>query len=350
VLQALDRFPEALARYQAALRIEPDRAMTHWYEGMTRLAMGDWAAGWHEAEWRWRQGEFKQMIESLPGCSWRGEEPVAGRTLLLFSEQGLGDTLQFVRYVPLLTERGARVVLWVQSSLKPLLAGMQGVEQVLAREETPPASDFHCPLMSLPLVFGTTAERVPADVPYLHASPERIETWRRRLALGPPRAGAAALLRVGLVWSGSRDHRDDHNRSIALERLLPLTALPRIEVVSLQKEVRASDRALLASSGMRHVGEALEDFADTAAVVSLLDLVVSVDTAVVHLAGALARPVWVLLPAKPEWRWMRGREDTPWYATARLLRQSRAGDWEGVIRRVQGELLRLVAERSGSPG
>jgi hypothetical protein len=348
VLQALDRFPEALARFQAALEIEPDRAMTRWYDGMTRLAMGDWAAGWRETEWRWRQGEFAQMIESLPGRGWRGEEPIAGRTLLLFSEQGLGDTLQFVRYVPLLAERGARVVLWVQSSLKPLLAGMQGVEQVLAREETPPASDLHCPLMSLPLVFGTSPESVPADVPYLSAPQARIEAWRRRLALGPSRAGDAALLRVGLVWSGSLDHRDDHNRSIALERLLPLTALPRIEIVSLQKEVRASDRAALRSSGIRHVGEALEDFADTAAVVSLLDLVVSVDTAVVHLAGALARPVWVLLPAKPEWRWMRGREDTPWYPTARLLRQSRAGDWEEVIERVRSELLRLQPTDSAS--
>jgi hypothetical protein len=191
-------------------------------------------------------------------------------------------------------------------------------------------------LLSLPLAFGTTLEHIPAQVPYLTASAPRVERWKRRL-------GTAMRRRIGLAWAGRREYHNDDTRSVALERLLPLASLPGIEFWSLQKEVRASDRGVLAASAIQPLGEELEDFADTAAVVSLLDLVISVDTAVAHLAGALARPVWILLPFSPDWRWLLDREDSPWYPTARLFRQARPGDWTELVERVA----KALGERMG---
>jgi hypothetical protein len=338
------RVQESLSHYAQALAVRPDHPEAHYFAGMTHLCLGEWEEGWKQFEWRWWTESFGGRGRSGGPKAWRGEEPIAGRTLLLTGEQGLGDTLHFVRYAPLVARRGARVILRVQPTLVPLLAGMHGVDRVVPTEAPTPEYDLRCPLMSLPLIFGTTLENVPADVPYLAAAPDRLERWRRRL-------GRKTGPRIGLVWSGNHGHRDDRNRSAPLERLLRLTSLPGREVLSLQKELRDADRAALAASGMRCFGDELEDFSDTGALVSLLDLVITVDTAVAHLAGALGRPVWILLPFAGDWRWMLDREDSPWYPTARLFRQGAPGAWEELAERVVEALdeqpgLRPAAPRS----
>jgi hypothetical protein len=268
----------------------------------------------------------------LPQPLWLGEVGIEGKTILLHAEQGYGDTIQFVRYAPMVAERGTTVVLEVQASLKPLLAGLPGVSAVAGRGEALPPFDLHCPLMSLPLAFKTTVDSMPAAVPYLHAPGDRVEKWCGMLP-------DAKALRVGLAWSGSPKHKNDRNRSIALSRLAPLCMDRTMQFVSLQRDLRGADAETL--GGVPNVfapGAALQDFADTAAVISLLDLVISVDTGVAHLAGALGKPVWILLPFNGEWRWLADRDDSPWYPSARLFRQPKVDDWESVIARVQQEI------------
>jgi hypothetical protein len=238
-----------------------------------------------------------------------------------------------VRYAPMVTARGARIVLEVQPPLKPLF--QSSAATVIARGEPLPPFDCHCPLMSLPRAFGTTLDSIPSTTPYLPAPQDRVAKWRTLLSGDKP-------LRVGLTWSGSATHRNDHNRSIALDVLAPLLADARIAFVSLQRDLREADRKTLRGlPQVRRLDSELNDFADTAAVISLLDLVISVDTGVAHLAGALGKPVWVLLPFIAEWRWLEGRDDSPWYPSARLFRQSKADDWAGVVARVFGELSQL---------
>jgi Glycosyltransferase family 9 (heptosyltransferase) len=217
-----------------------------------------------------------------------------------------------------------------------VLSNVDGVAGTYACGEPLPAFDLHCPLMSLPLAFGTMLESIPAEVPYLHAPADQLSQWRDRL-------GEKRLLRVGIAWAGNFLHKNNYRRSLAYDRFAALLATPDVEFVSIQKEIAPQDAAALrAHANVIHIGDGLRDFTDTAAVVSLLDLVVSADTAVVHLAGALGRPVWVLLPFSPDFRWLLEREDSPWYPTARLFRQPRPGDWESVLARVQGELGRLA--------
>lgn len=256
-----------------------------------------------------------------PQPLWDGREPLAGKTLLLQAEQGLGDTLQFCRYASVAQQQGARVVLEAQPPLVPLLRSLQGASQVVARGDPLPAFDVHCPLMSLPVAFGTTLDSVPSAVPYLEAPAERVQAWRSRL-------GPAKAPRVGLAWSGSRTHRQDRERSLALERLLAALP-PGLTYVSLQKEVRDTDRP--AMQGLQDMGAELADFADTAALCEQLDLVISVDSSVAHLAGALGRETWLLLPFNADWRWLLRRADSPWYPGMRLLRQPVAGDWDAVL-------------------
>jgi hypothetical protein len=267
------------------------------------------------------------------------DKHLAGKTILLHAEQGFGDTIQFVRYVPMLAARGAKIVLEVPDSLMPLLGDIDGVIAMISRGQPHPPIDLHCPLMSLPLAFGTTLATIPATVPYLRAPAERVEAWRARMP-------ASDKLRVGLVWSGKPTHRNDHNRSLVFERLAPLLAQPDVDFVSLQREVREADAAALqdATSVLRpDLDQA--DFADTAAIVATLDLVIAVDTAVAHLTGATAKPLWLLLPYCPDWRWMLDRTDSPWYPGARLFRQPRIGDWDSVIGRVAEALASFVATR-----
>jgi hypothetical protein len=262
---------------------------------------------------------------------WTGAEPLAGKTVLSHAEQGFGDTIQFIRYAPLVAARGARVIVEAPKSLKGLVLAVEGVSGVFARGEPAPACDLHCPLMSLPLVFGTTLETVPSKAPYLEAPMDRVAVWRERLPQKP--------LRVGMAWTGNPTHRNDRHRSIALERIAALSSDPDIQFIGIQKDIRENDaKALHNYPGVVSLGAQLQDFSDTAAVISLLDLVISVDTSVAHLAGALGKPVWIMLPYSGDWRWMLEGETSPWYPTARLFRQPAPGDWDSVLERVRCEL------------
>jgi hypothetical protein len=247
--------------------------------------------------------------------------------------------VQFMRYVPLVAARGAGVVLQVQRPLLRLAAAtFAGIAQVIQDGDVPSPFDLHCPLLSLPLAFGTTIETVPAAVPYLALDPDAVARWRGRLA-------GAAGTKVGLVWAGSAQHTNDRNRSVAFDRLAPLLAVPGLHWFSLQVGERRADLAQAASSGIVDLADGLTDFAETAAAIAELDLVISVDSAVAHLAGALAKPVWVMLPHVPDWRWLVGRGDSPWYPTVRLFRQPGRGDWEAVVARLAEALARRAGER-----
>jgi hypothetical protein len=254
-------------------------------------------------------------------------------------EQGLGDTLQFARYLPMVKERCGRLILETRRELIPLLKDFPGLDAVVQRPEAgePPATADCCiPLLSLPLVFGTTRENIPALVPYIRADPRKSAAWGRRIE-GPG-------LKVGLVWAGRPQHQDDRNRSCRLDLFLPLARIQGLNLFSLQKgpaETQIRDSEL--KDGMVHLGAELNDFSDTAAVISQLDLLIAVDTSVAHLAGAMARPVWVLLPAIPDWRWMLDRKDSPWYPTMRLFRRPCGGDWAPVVDGIASELRRMIA-------
>jgi tetratricopeptide (TPR) repeat protein len=318
-LQALGRHQDALGDYAKAIVLAKDYVDAHFNEALALLTVGDYARGFTEYEWRWKRAGLARRSHGKP--LWLGEYPLGRKTILLHAEQGLGDTIQFARYAPLLAQGGATVVLEVQAELKALLSGLAGV-RVFARGETLPQFDVHCPLGSLPLAFKTTLTTVPAGIPYLRASEERVAKWRPRLEALPGR-------RVALAWAGNPNHINDRNRSIALARLQPLLSAPGVSVVSIQRDVPESDRAALA--GLTHLGEELADFQDTAAVIALCDLVITVDTSVAHLAGAMGRPLRVLLPFWPDWRWTLDAERSPWYPDARLYRQGADGDWNSVV-------------------
>lgn len=329
-LQDLHRHGEALESYALALEWDPAHAESHWNESLCRLLLADFAEGWRKYEWRWKTeqaGQGREFIQPL----WLGKEPLAGKTILLHAEQGFGDTLQFCRYASRVSGLGARVVLEVQPPLKALMSGLPGASSVVARGEDLPAFDFHCPLLSLPLAFNTSLDSIPAGDAYLRSDPAKVDRWRRRL---PPARG----LRVGLVWSGSGALRNDPARSLPLSALSGLRAA-RAQFVCLQKEISPGDRELLAERGdVLCFSEELLDFSETAALADLMDIVISVDTAVAHLAGALGKTVWILLPHAPTWRWLLHRRDSPWYPTARLFRASRIGDWGGAVGAVSAAL------------
>jgi len=329
----LTRHADAIESYERALALDPDDAAAHWNLALCRLLLGDFARGWREYEWRLKVGPQGDRARSFVQPLWLGGQPLTGKTILLRGEQGLGDTLQFCRYVKEVAALGANVLLEVQPPLVQLLADLDGLTQVLQEGSPLPAFDYHCPLMSLPLAFKTDLHSIPSGVPYLRSDAARVAAWRERF-------GARTRPRVGFVWSGSVLHRNDRNRSIALAEMLRMVS-ERVEWISLQKDVNESDATLLASrADVRHVGGELADFADTAAVVELMDVVVTVDTSVAHLAGAMAKPVWILLPSNPDWRWLLDREDSVWYPTARLFRQRVTGDWASAIRRLGDELER----------
>jgi tetratricopeptide (TPR) repeat protein len=336
-LRRLDRPLEALADFEAALVRRAEFPEAHFEAAVTRLTLGDFDAGWRAYEWRWKTGALAAQRRQFKAPLWLGDAPVSGKTILLHAEQGFGDTIQFIRYAPLLASRCAKVVCEVQPELQSLLSQFDGIE-MLAEGEPLPAFDLHCPLLSLPLAFGTQRETIPASVPYLAAPVERMAYWRDRLPADLPRAG--------FVWSGSPSHKNDSNRSIPLARLAALFESPPVHCFSLQSELRDADGDVLRGlPNLVHLGGEFRDFVDTAAVIAALDLVISVDTSVAHLAGALGKPVVILLPFAADFRWMRHRDDTPWYPTAKLLRQPAFGDWDSVIARLRDELLQL-----GQPG
>ena len=331
-LKELAQFKEALACYDGAVGVRPDCADAHFNAALCRMLIGDLKSGWEENEWRWETEQATNEKRSFVQPLWRGSNKLTNKTILLHAEQGFGDTIQFCRYVPRVAERAARVILEVQRPLHGLMSTLPGVAQVILRGEALPDFDTHCPLLSLPLAFGTRLETIPAEIPYLRASPLAAMHWDARL--GPRRNP-----RIGIAWSGRTTHKDDHNRSIGLSSFLSLLAGFDATFVSLQPDVRAGDAIVLQDrSELVHFGDELKDFSDTAALVSILDLIVTVDTSVAHLAGALGKPVWILLPFIPDWRWLLDREDSPWYPTARLFRQSDTREWDAVISRVHAAL------------
>jgi len=337
-LGELHRFDEALASFDRAVALKPAFADAHWNAALLRLLLGDFAKGWQGREWGRKCGAVGFVERQFSQALWRGEAPLAGRTILLHSDEGLGDTIQFARYAPLLAARGARVILEVDPALHSLLAGMDGVACVPRGGEEVHDFDLHCPLSSLPLACHTQLETIPA-APYLPAPPQAlVDAWQTRL--GPRKA-----LRVGLVWSGNPAHGNDRNRSIPLRSLAPLLDCAAT-FVSLQKELRPADAACLRERGeIIDLTAHLTDFVQTAALVSCLDLVITVDTSVAHLAGALFRPTWVMLPHTPDYRWLLDRRDSPWYPTMRLFRQDGARDYARVVEAVRSELQLLIAAR-----
>ena len=332
-LQALGRHDEALASYAKAIVLHEDYADAHFNEALALLTLGDYARGFAEYEWRWKRNIARR---SFGKPLWLGEYPLGRRTILLHAEQGFGDTIMFVRYARLLARAGATVVLEVQPELKELLAQVEGVSAVAVRGEPLPAFDVHCPLGSLPLALKTELATVPADIPYLRASEERIAKWR-------PRLEALGDRRVALAWAGNPSHINDRNRSIALSRLAPLLSTPGITFVGVQRDVRGADRA--DAAGAPHfaaLGDDLRDFVDTCAVAQHCAAVLCVDTAVAHLAAAMGKPTFVLLPFWPDWRWTLTGEMSPWYPNARLFRQSADGDWGGAIARARTEIAAML--------
>jgi hypothetical protein len=321
--------------YSKAGAIRKEDPDVHFSEALALLALGDYRRGFEKYEARWRRsGMPAQQSRGRP--LWLGEYPLARKTVLLHAEQGFGDTIQFARYVPLLAATGAKVVLEVQSELAALMARLDGGAQVIGRGEAPPPFDVHCPLGSLPLALRTEPDTVPAEIPYLSADEASLTKWSARI-------GALARPRVAIAWSGNSNHFNDRNRSIPFDRLAPLFSAPA-RFVSIQRDVRSEDADKLTNeSRVTHVGGELVNFTDTAAVIALADLVISADTAVAHLAGAMGRPLWVLIPFQPDWRWTLDGETSPWYPTARLFRQASIGDWDGVVARVATELGRFMS-------
>jgi tetratricopeptide (TPR) repeat protein len=348
-LGELLRYREALDDYAAGLRLQPGKAEAELSAGCAHLALGDFETGWRLYEARWRIRDFRLYGAKVDYSQplWLGETPIAGKTILLRSEQGLGDILQFCRYADLLKDAGARVVLEAEAPLHRVLQTLRGADQLVRNGDPLPDFDVHAPLMSLPLALGTTIDTIPAQIPYLHADPALVAQWVERL-------GPRTLPRVGLVWSGAfrKDQPDswvlNERRNIGLEALAPLKDLP-LEFVSLQKgEPAESDPQRLKAQGwdgpdIRDFSAQIADFADTAALIETLDLVVAVDTSTAHMAGALGEPVWVLGRYDACWRWMGHREDSPWYPSMRLFHQSRFGDWDEVIVRLRAALKDFAA-------
>jgi len=328
-LQKLLRHRDALLDCDRAIDVQPDHAGAHWTAATSSLALGDFRRGWREYEWRWPAGVVEPEQRAFAQPLWLGSTDLDGRTLLVRAEQGFGDILQFCRYVPMLAER-CRVVLEVPGGLVRLLCSMDQGGEIVAAGQSLPDFDLHCPLLSLPLAFGTTLATIPAQVPYLRAAPDLVERWRRRLS-------GLAGLRVGLAWAGRSKPFD---RSVPGDELAPLRAVDGVSFVSLQKRDAGDAAAVAAVEGisLHDWTDELADFADTAALIEALDLVISIDTAAAHLAGALGKDVWLMNRFDGCWRWMLGRDDSPWYPTLRLLRQPTPGDWASVVRAVVADL------------
>lgn len=329
VLGHLNRLEEALDAYDEALRLQPKDVDTLWNRALALLVLGRFEEGWLAYEHR-NLRRKTLAARKYPKPLWWGREPIKGQKLYIYWEQGLGDTIQFARYALLAAAQGAEVVLSVQDPLRRLFNCFAPYVSIIGQNEEPPEFDLHCPLMTMPLACGTGLETIPAwPRGYLEVSPEEVTPWAESL----PRARR----RIGLVWSGNQSHANDANRSVSFAKLAPLLQADA-GWISLQKEIREADRPAFEAAGIADFSDRIKDFADTAALISTLDLVITVDTSVAHLAGALGKPVWVMVTFSPDFRWLLNREDSPWYPSMRLFRQESPGDWDGVIARVKAAL------------
>jgi tetratricopeptide (TPR) repeat protein len=329
--------PGAWKCYQRAQALCPSSSEVITYMGLLHLSEGNFRLGWGEYEYR---ESVRRARRRFRQPQWKGEA-LEGARIFLHADQGLGDALQCVRYVPLVAARGGQVVLGVQTRLHRLLARTEGARQVTSEEETPPEFRWHCPLLSLPLAFATDLNTIPSKIPYVEPDPAHVERWEERLR--------GNSLRIGLAWGGNPNYPHELWRSIPLELLAPLTHLEGTTFYSLQLGAPARQvKQLGPRVHLIDLQDEQKDFADTAAIVAHLDLVISIDTSVAHLAGSMGKAVWILLNNSPDWRWMLEREDTPWYPTARLFRQSTFGNWQEVVARVERELRDLVARTAAT--
>jgi hypothetical protein len=330
-----------LASYDAAIALRPDYADAHFFKGLSSLVTGDFEHGWSEYEWRREAPAAKIPARDFPQPRWLGEDDIAGKTILLHGEQGFGDTIQFCRYVPLAAARGARVILEVAEPLRELMTDLAGTTKIIPKGDPLPDFDFQCPLPSLPLAFKTRLDTIPSGAAYLRAPNQALEYWNALL-------GTKRRPRIGLAWAGNAKHVRDRERSMRLRDLLPLLDVDAT-FVSLQKEIRAGEAETLTSCNVLQFSPQLGDFSDTAALISQLDLVISVDTGVAHLAGALGKPVWILVTHAPDWRWLLDRDDSPWYPSARLFRQRETREWVDVTMRVREALLEFTGNAREFP-
>lgn len=334
-LLALGQTVAAKNSFDRAVESDPFNADAHFNRSLPLLLTGQLEEGWREYEWRWKQPSYKPLHQ-FDQPRWTGAESLRDKTILLHAEQGMGDTLQFVRYIPMVKALGARIILEVQAPLKTLLAELEYVDVLITQGDPIPAFDFHCMLMSLPYAFNTGLSSIPVYTFPITAPADQVNAWKARLEQVPQP-------RIGLVWSGNPDHKNDVHRSIPFAYLIAQLA-PEFEYISVQQELREHDKAALNSAGnVLPVGEHLKDFADTAALVANLDLIISVDTSVAHLAGAMGKPVWIMLPYAPDWRWMETGESSPWYPSARLFRQPGINDWDTPIKQLNQSLRELFA-------
>jgi hypothetical protein len=329
VLKEQGQLEAAITCFRTSILHKPDLADAHHNLGITLLTRGDLTEGWQEYEWRWDIPAPADARRNFAQPQWRGEDG-SGRTLLIHAEQGFGDTIQFCRYAALARARGFKVVLEVQPPLARLLQSLVGADQLVARGDKLPDFDLHCPMLSLPLALGTTLETIPGNAGYLSADATRFAAWQSRLSQS---MGAAP--RIGLAWAGGSATKSDRQRSLRWEQLASLLDLPGFEFYSLQ----LSGQEAVSDSRLINYMPEIQDFADTAALVANLDLIISVDTAVAHLAGALGKPVWLLNRFDPDWRWFVGRQDSPWYPTLRQFRQAKPGEWQAVVTEVGRNLV-----------
>ena len=331
-----DRLSEAEQDYQRAIALDPNHEAAQFALAVCWLTLGRWQQGWPHYEWRWRYAAVNRSRPPRMAPPWDGHSSLQGKRLLLDYEQGYGDCLQFCRFVPAMAALGAEIQLRIQPALRPLLDSLSGVQRLIY-DEPPHPCDYQLNLMSLPALLAITPENIPAGQGYLSAPPERIAHWQQHLSeLNLPRP------RIGLAWAGSPNHSNDRQRSLPLAQLLAALP-PGFSYISLQRELRPGDSALLQAHPEIHpLGHQLADFADSAALCRELDLVICVDTAIAHLCGALGVPVWVVLPFAADWRWLRRREDSPWYDSARLFRQPQPGDWAGALASIAQQLTDIL--------
>jgi tetratricopeptide (TPR) repeat protein len=321
-LQAIKKTTEAKNDFNRCIELDAKHSDAHWNKALIKILLGDYEEGWQLYEWRWKSFS-KKWARHYKEPLWLGEESLKGKSILIYPEQGYGDFIQFFRYISKLQALGAQVILEVPAALISLIRESITDTIVIESSQKPPRFDFQCPIMSLPLAFKTNLDTIPSLFPYLKTTPEKVSFWREKL-------GEKYKPRIGIVWSGSTQHKNDHNRSIKLQTLIPLTNLP-LEFYSLQKEVRIEDEELLRTASIKDFRNDLENFSDTVALIELMDIVVTVDTSIAHLAGALNKNVCLLLPFNPDYRWMLNRLDSPWYPNIKLFRQNSTNSWTDQI-------------------
>ena len=336
--QMQNRLGEAIQTLKSGLKVEPNNPNLHWNLSLALLQNGDFEEGWREYEWRWEMPKFSVFARELDAPMWAGQA-FAGKTLYIHAEQGLGDTIHFARYVPLAAKSGAKVIFECVPALASLFVSSFGLEDITVVSDAPVNCDAHTPLLSLPGIFKTNLDTIPSETPYLNPPPDRILQWSDAIP-GDPGP------KVGLVWAGNTTYQNDFRRSIPFELISEILNVPGFQFYSLQIDRLETATTAINDGILFDIGTGFSDFSDTASVISQLDLVISVDTAVVHLAGALGIPAWNLLPRASDWRWLLNRSDSPWYPTMRLFRQPSPGDWKSVIEEVKTALLKF--ERSGT--